>query len=316
MSDGTDEQGSEGGPSRDGVTGNPDAGDRDAPDQDAGDRDAPDRDPAEWATLPLQDLRVESRAVSGRRIAVVTLDLPERRNAMSAPMTRSWTRLMSALRDDPDLAAVVVTGTPPAFCSGGDLSWIVSEPDAQVDDLRRRMLRFYRSWLSVKDLEVPVIAAVNGHAVGAGLALALACDVRYAADTARLGAPFTSLGLHPGMATTWTLADVAGRAVARDLLLTGRVVTGSEAVALGLVSRALPTGEVLPVAVEAADRIAAAAPVATRLTLGALRDGGPASCAEALEREALAQAVTLATEDAVEGVTAARERRPPRFTGR
>ena len=105
------------------------------------------------------------------------------------------------------------------------------------------MLSFYRSWLSIRDVEVPTIAAVNGAAVGAGFAVALSCDIRYAAADARLGVPFTSLGLHPGMATTWSLPNIAGHAVARDLLLTGRIVTGAEAVGLGLVSQALPTAD-------------------------------------------------------------------------
>lgn len=272
--------------------------------------------PTTWWTTPYEDLRVEAREASGRRIAVVTFDLPERRNSMSTAMTASWVRLMGLLRQDPDLAAVVVTGEGSAFNAGGDLSWIVSEPDAQVADLRTRMLAFYRSWLTVKQLEVPTIAAINGHAIGAGFALALAMDVRYAAADAKLGVPFTSLGLHPGMATTWSLPDVAGHAVARDLLLTGRIVTGQEAVGLGLVSLAAPAGEVLGHALAAAERVAAAAPVATRLTLQAVRDGGHASYERALEWEALAQAVTLATDDLHEGIAAAAEKRSPTFHGR
>ncbi|MDF2144231.1 enoyl-CoA hydratase/isomerase family protein [Knoellia sp. p5-6-4] len=272
--------------------------------------------PAQWWTSPFEDLRVEAREASGRRIAVVTFDLPERRNSMSTAMTRSWVRLMGLLREDPELAAVVVTGEGSAFNAGGDLSWIVSEPDAPVVDLRERMLAFYRSWLTVKQLEVPTIAALNGHAIGAGFALALAMDIRYAAADARLGVPFTSLGLHPGMATTWSLPDVAGHAVARDLLLTGRIVTGQEAVGLGLVSLAAPAEEVLGHALEAADRIAAAAPIATRLTLQAVRDGGHATFERALEWEALAQAVTLASEDLHEGIAAAAQKRAPVFHGR
>ena len=271
---------------------------------------------AQWWTSPFEDLRVEAREASGRRIAVVVFDLPERRNSMSTAMTQSWVRLMGLLRQDPDLAAVVVTGAPPAFNAGGDLSWIVSEPDASVVDLRRRMLAFYRSWLAIKDLEVPTIAAINGHAIGAGFALALAMDIRYAAADARLGVPFTSLGLHPGMATTWSLPDVAGHAVARDLLLTGRIVTGQEAVGLGLVSMAVPAEQVLDEAIAAAERVAAAAPIATRLTLQAVRDGGHASFETALQWEALAQAVTLASDDLHEGIAAAAEKRRPTFHGR
>jgi enoyl-CoA hydratase len=178
------------------------------------------------------------------------------------------------------------------------------------------MLPFYRAWLAIRDLEVPTIAAVNGPAIGAGLALALACDLRYAASDARLGVPFTTLGMHPGMATTWLLPEAVGLPVARELLLTGRLVTGDEAHSLGLVNRALPRAEVLPAALDTAAAVAATAPVATRLTTMALRAGGHASLEAALQWEALAQPVTLATDDLHEGIAAARERRPPRFTGR
>ena len=261
----------------------------------------------------LADLRVEAH-VGG--VVVVTLSLPGRRNAMSAAMTASWGRAMAALRADRSVRVVVVTGEGSAFCSGGDLSWIGSEPGAAVDRLRERMLPFYRTWLAVRDLEVPTIAAVNGSAIGAGLALALACDLRYAAEDARLGMPFTALGMHPGMASTYLVPEVAGLAVAREMLLTGRVVTGAEAAAMGLVNQAFPQAEVLPKALSVADAVAAAAPVATRLTKAALAVGGPVTFEAALQWESLAQPVTLATEDLQEGLAAQRERRPPRFTGR
>ena len=106
-----------------------------------------------------------------------------------------------------------------------------------MDHLRARMIAFYRAWLSVRRLEVPTIAAVNGPAIGAGLCLALACDLRYAAQGARLGVPFVRLGMHAGMAATYLLPHVVGEAHARDLLLTGRTVDADEALRLGLVSR-------------------------------------------------------------------------------
>lgn len=261
----------------------------------------------------LVDLRVEAREGG---VVVVTLDLPERRNMMSAAMTESWSRAMAALRADRSVRAVVVTGAGPAFCAGGDLSWIGSEPQATVEDLRARMRPFYEAWLSVRALDVPTIAAVNGAAVGAGLAVALACDLRYAAAEAQLGMPFTALGMHPGMASTWLLPEVAGLAVARELLLTGRMVSGTEAAALGLVNRAVPAESVLDEALAAAAAVAAAAPVATRLTKRALAGGGHASFEAALEWESLAQPVTLASADLQEGLAAKRERRAPRFTGR
>jgi enoyl-CoA hydratase len=260
----------------------------------------------------LADLRVERRQGG---VVLVTLDLPDRRNAMSAAMTESWGRVMAALRVDREVRVVVVTGEGSAFCAGGDVSWIGSEPGAAVDRLRERMLPFYRTWLAVRDLEVPTIAAVNGPAIGAGLALALACDLRYAAEDARLGMPFTALGMHPGMASTFLVPEVAGLAVAREMLLTGRIVTGAEAVGMGLVNGAVPRAGVLAHALSVADAVAAAAPVATRLTKTALAVGGPVTFEAALQWEALAQPVTLATEDLQEGLAAQREKRPPRFSG-
>ena len=265
-----------------------------------------------WWEAPYEHLRVR-REEDG--VAVLVLDLPERRNMMSDAMTSSWRRAIEGIKDDPEVRCVVVGGAGPAFSSGGDLSWIGREPDAPIERLRARMDRFYRAWLSITDLEIPTVAAVSGPAIGAGLALALACDLRFVAEDARLSAPFTRLGMHPGMLTTWSLARTAGLAVARDLLLTGRSIDGIEAVRLGLANRALPVGEVLAVALETARGIAANAPVATRLTKLALAGAGHADFDAAIRWEALAQAVTLASEDLREGLAAQRERRLPRFTG-
>jgi enoyl-CoA hydratase len=212
--------------------------------------------------------------------------------------------------------AVVVTGAGSAFCSGGNTSWIASEPEASVDRLRDRMLPFYRAWLSIRRLEVPTIAAINGAAIGAGLCLALACDLRYAASGARMGVPFVRLGMHAGMAGTHLLPEVVGPAHARDLLLTGRLVDAEEAFRLGLVSRVIDADSFLDDVLATAAEVAATAPIASRLTTLALRDGGHADLETCLQWEAMAQPVTLATADLQEGIAAAREKRPPRFTGR
>ena len=249
-------------------------------------------------------------------VAVLTFNVPDKRNAMSAELTGAWADAVAALAGDRDVRAVVVTGAGPAFSAGGDLSWLAAGPDARVEDLRAKMLPFYRTWLSIRRLEVPTIAAINGAAVGAGLAVALACDLRYAVPAARMSVPFAGLGLHAGMATTWLLPEVTGVAVARELLFTGRVFTGEEAVGLGVVNRTFPAESFLDDVLQVAGQIAAQAPVATRLTKVALVDGGPVSIEDALRWESLAQPVTMATEDLVEGLAAARERRRPEFRGR
>ena len=249
-------------------------------------------------------------------VVVLTLDNPQQRNAMSDEMTASWVSAMDDLAGDPTVRVVVVTGEGSAFCSGGNTGWIAGEPDASVDHLRTRMIAFYRAWLSIRRLEVPTIAAVNGPAIGAGLCLALACDLRYGASGARLGVPFVRLGMHAGMAATYLLPNVVGHAHARDLLLTGRTVDAEEALRLGLVSAVLPAEGFLDRVLDTARGIAATAPIASRLTTVALRDGGHADFDSAVQWEALAQPLTLATADLQEGVRAAREKRRPEFTGR
>jgi enoyl-CoA hydratase len=248
----------------------------------------------------LTHLRLE-RTSDG--VAVLTLDNPDMRNAMSDEMTASWVSAIDELAADRSVRAVVVTGEGSAFCSGGNTGWIASEPDASVDYLRTRKL------------EVPTVAAVNGAAIGAGLCLALACDIRYAARGAKLGAPFVKLGMHAGMAGTYLLPNVVGEAHARDLLLTGRIVDADEALHLGLVSRVIDPESFRSEVLETAAGIAATAPIASRLTKLALADGGHRDFEACVQWEALAQPITLATADLQEGIRASQEKRPPAFTG-
>src|SRR3954454_19529877 len=207
---------------------------------------------------------------------------------MTEELTEAWGRAVAELAGDRTVRAVVVTGEGRAFCAGGDLSWLgagdpeAGDSEAQVPlRLRDRMLPFYRTWLSIRDLEVPTIAALNGAAIGAGLCLALGCDLRYAVPEAKLAMPFTSLGMHPGMAATYLLPEAVGLPRAREMLFTGRVFTGSEATAIGLVHDVFPAERLLDESLAVAGRIAGTAPIATRLTKRAMQHG-PRSFVEAL----------------------------------
>jgi enoyl-CoA hydratase/carnithine racemase len=247
-------------------------------------------------------------------VVLLTLNLPDRRNAMTEELTAAWVAQMEELAVDQELRAVVVAAAGTAFCAGGDLSWLSVDPGSVAPmGLRAKMYPFYRAWLRIRDLPVPSIAAVQGAAVGAGLCLALACDLRFAGPRARFSAPFTALGMHPGMAASWLLPEAVGMPRARDIFYTGRVVGAEEAVSWGLASEVAE--DVLARALEAADKIAAAAPVATRLTKAALAHPYR-PITEALEWEAAAQPITMATQDLQEGLAAAGERRTPRFIGR
>src|SRR4051794_14282618 len=169
-------------------------------------------------------LRVERRDDG---VVVLTLDLPDRRNAMTGELTAAWGSTIAKLRGDRSVRCIVVTGQGSAFCAGGDLSWIAESPDLNVDAIRDRMLPFYRTWLSIRELEAPSIAAVNGHAIGAGLCRALACDLRYAARGAKLSAPFRLLGMHAGRGASGSLPAGVGGPLAPRVPLNGRAVRGN-----------------------------------------------------------------------------------------
>lgn len=268
---------------------------------------------------PAMDRHIERALLVERPrdgVVLLTLNDPDRRNVMGDQMTEQWAAAITEIAADPSVRCVVYTGAGSAFCSGGNPAWVAGEPEASVGALRSRMLPFYRQWLSIRALEIPTIAAVNGWAVGAGLCLAAAADIRYGSQSAKLSAPFVKLGMHAGMAATYLLPNLIGPAAARDLLLTGRAVDAEEALRLGLLSRVLPEETFLGDVLDTAAEIAATAPLPSKLTKVALRDGGHGDFETAVQWEALAQPITLATEDLQEGVRAAREKRAPRFTGR
>lgn len=259
-------------------------------------------------------LRVE-RTDDG--VVTLTLALPERRNAMTTELTARWGETVAALRYDAAVRAVVVTGEGSAFCAGGELSWIEGVASGHTPgDIREQMMPFYRTWLSIRELEVPVLAAVNGPAIGAGLCLALACDLRWAATDAPFAAPFTALGMHPGMAASFLLTEAVGVVRAREMLYTGRSVAGAEALAWGLVNGVCSAQTLLGTVSEAAHRIAATAPLAVRLTKAGLMSGTSRTFADALAWEAVAQPVTMAGADFAESLDARRQHRSADFQGR
>jgi enoyl-CoA hydratase/carnithine racemase len=174
----------------------------------------------------------------------------------------------------------------------------------------------YQPFLGVLDLEVPVIGALNGHAVGGGFGLALCCDLRFGARGARYGANFARLGLHPGMAISYLLPRLVGVARAAELLFTGRLIDGDEAERIGLLSSVHAADEVLPRARRAAARSPANAPLAVRETKRSLYRGLGWDPRAAAYAEAFAQAESLTTADAAEGIAALLGKRDPVFTGR
>jgi enoyl-CoA hydratase/carnithine racemase len=249
-------------------------------------------------------------------IGLIRLNRPEKLNAMNYDMGHELHGLIAEIREDASLRALVVTGVGKAFSAGGDLSFILENITRRPQENYRTMREFYDLFLCIRDVPVPVIAAINGAAIGAGFCFALACDLRVCATDARLGVTFVKLNLHPGMGAELFLTRLLGPARAAELLLTGRVMDGIEAERLGLVNMVVPSGAVLERAMELAGQIAACGPLAVRQTLQTLRRLAAADLAAVLHEEASAQAQDFTTADLVEGVQAVREGRLPHFEGR
>jgi len=251
-------------------------------------------------------------------IATLTLDRPENRNSMTPEVMAAFRECVARAGADPELRAVVVTGRGSSFCAGADFRGASPAEPRGGGDLPdyERLYRTYEPFLEVFDLPVPTIAAMNGHAVGGGFGLALVCDLRIANRDARYGANFARLGFHSGMAISHLLPRIIGVPRAADLLFSGRLVTGAEAAAIGLVHEAVAADEVASAARTRAEAIAACAPETVRLLKRSLYRGAGWDPRSAAREEAFAQAATMRSEDAREGIRALLEKREPRFTGR
>ena len=250
--------------------------------------------------------------------AEIALNRPENGNSMTYEVLEGLRECGERARGS-DARCVIVTGSGKSFCAGADLRSGLQRDGAGAAAHRtpnERSFAMYEPFLSLLRIEVPVIAAMQGHAIGGGLGLALVCDLRVANRDARYGANFTRLGLHPGMATTHILPRLVGLPRAAELLFTGRIVSGAEAEAIGLANYAVEPERVLERARELAREIASAAPIAVRWTKRSLYRNADWDPVAAAEVEAHAQSRTLETEDAREGVQALLEKREPEFRGR
>jgi len=246
-------------------------------------------------------------------IGVLTLNRPDNRNSMTPELLDAFA-VASGQAREADVRCVVVTGTGACFSSGADFKSVIQR-DGDRRAGNERSYAMYEPFLSLLEVAVPVIGALNGHTVGGGFGLALICDLRIGALDAKYGANFVKLGLAPGMAISYLLPRLIGLPRANELLLTGRLVDGAEAERLGILNRAVAAADVLDEAMALARTIAGNAPLAVRATKRAIQRGLELQIRDAARLEAYAQAESLATSDAREGIAALLAKRDPSFTG-
>jgi enoyl-CoA hydratase len=261
------------------------------------------------ASPSYQNLRLETKD----RLVIVTIARPAVLNALDALTMRELGDLFLSISRQEELRAIILTGAgEKAFVAGADITELASLGPAQAAALSARGQALFSL---IESCGKPVIAAVNGFALGAGCELAMACTLRIASETARFGQPEAKLGLIPGYGGTQRLARLVGKGRALELILSGEMIDAAEALRIGLVNHTVPPPELLPRAESLAAMIAANAPLAIRYAMQAVHQGLEMPLAEAMAHEAALFGLVCATEDKNEGTRAFLEKRPPQFKG-
>ncbi len=250
-------------------------------------------------------------------VAVITLNRPDKLNAFTGEMIDLWVKALEDARTNDSVQVVVLTGAGRAFCSGGDVGGMNERPSELTGFDHKRWLQvIHRVPLTLETLDKPVIAAMNGVAVGAGLDMALMCDLRYAAAGTRFSEGYVRVGLIPGDGGTYFLPRLVGTARALELLWTADFVTAEEAERIGLVNRVVPAEDLLPTVLELGARLASGPTVALRMIKRAVYQGLHQDLRSHLDLISSHMAVIRQTADHREGARAFVEKRPPRFVGR
>lgn len=247
-------------------------------------------------------------------IALITLDRPEVMNAINRQMRRELTAAVRRADDDSQVRVIIIRGRgDKAFCAGADITEF-GPPDSLPDARRDRAGPIWNDVIA--DARKPTVASVHGYCLGGGLELALACDVRLAAQDAMFGFPEVLLGIIPGAGGTQRLPRLVGVGHATSLILTGQRIGAAEALRIGLVTQVVPDAELSEQSLDCATRLSRGAPRAIEYAKEAIRRGSEMSLPDGLRLETDLATLLLGTQDRVEGAAAFRERRPARFTGR
>ncbi|MDI6797084.1 MAG: enoyl-CoA hydratase [Desulfatibacillaceae bacterium] len=248
------------------------------------------------------------------QVLVLTLNRPEMRNAFNFEMLRALAGQVDKVRFDSDVRCIIITGSgDKAFCAGADLKERATLSEVQV---REFIFTIRNLFTSIENLPKPVIAAINGAAFGGGTELALACDIRIAADSAVMGLTETRLAIIPGAGGTQRLPRIIGRGLAKELIFTGRTVKMDEALNIGLINRAVEPEKLMESALEMAQQICENGPIAVTQAKYAINQGLETDISTGLAIESNAYWLTIPTQDRLEGLASFREKRKPQYKGK
>ncbi len=249
-------------------------------------------------------------------VGTILLNRPERKNAFTLEMVDQWAQAIRRAHADPDVRVLVVTGAGDAFCSGVDLDDFTGEQKSVLQNKTVLTDRVHQVALALEDMDKPVLAAVNGVAVGAGMDMALMCDIRLVAESARFSEGYVRVGLVPGDGGCYFLPRLVGTAKALELLWTGDFVDSATAVELGIASYRYPDAELPERTAEFARKLASGPPVAIRAIKRALYQSARCDLRTSLDLISSHQAIVQSTEDSAEALSAFRDKRRPDFQGR
>jgi enoyl-CoA hydratase/carnithine racemase len=249
-------------------------------------------------------------------IGTILLNRPHRKNAFTLEMIDEWAGILASARTDPDVRVIVLTGAGDAFCSGVDLSSMTGERPGPLERKEHLTDHIHRIPYALEDLDKPVIAAINGVAVGAGLDMALMCDMRIIARSARLSEGYIRVGLVPGDGGCYYLPRLVGQAKALELLLTGDFIDADEAARVGIANHVVDDDDLPAATARLARKLADAPPVAVRTIKRAVYQSARADLRTALDLISSHMAVVTSTQDSAEALAAFREKRPGHYVGR